>query len=68
MTEIHMHEYTSGNNVWGKEGCPFRNIIRNLCIVSLSSMSIDRRIESKYCSTENHDSCPLFLSRLLRRQ
>jgi hypothetical protein len=48
------------------EGCPYQNILKNMCIASLSFMPLDRMMRSKYCSTEDHDACPIFLSKLLR--
>jgi len=48
------------------EGCPFQDLIKNMCAASLSLMPLDSMVRSKYCCTENHDACPMFLSKLLR--
>ena len=36
------------------------------CSASFSSFVIDRRRALNYCSCEDHDLCPLFLSKVLR--
>jgi hypothetical protein len=44
--------------------CPYKDI--NNCSASLSSMVIDTRIKENYCDNENYDTCPIFLSKMLR--
>jgi hypothetical protein len=45
--------------------CPYNDTSSGLCTASLSGMSTDRK-DSGVCSTENHDDCPIFLSKILR--
>lgn len=47
--------------------CPFSST-SDTCIASLSSMVIDRRKKAECCGTENYDSCPVFLAKVLRRR
>ena len=44
--------------------CPYNGI--NTCMASLSSMLIDDEKRAACCDTENYDSCPMFLSKVLR--
>ena len=46
--------------------CPYNGI--NVCMASLSSMVINSWNNERYCSNENYDNCPLFLSKVLRRR
>lgn len=46
-------------------GCPYNGI--NTCMASLSLMLIDDEKRAACCDTENYDSCPMFLSKVLRR-
>jgi hypothetical protein len=45
--------------------CPY--VSKNVCTASISSMLIDEKISKDCCSTENYDDCPIFLSKMLRR-
>lgn len=45
--------------------CPY--VSKNVCTASISSMLIDEQISKDCCSTENYDNCPIFLSKMLRR-
>ncbi|NWF75034.1 MAG: hypothetical protein HXY53_00430 [Nitrospirae bacterium] len=49
----------------GDNMCPYSSF--NICTASISSMFIDNQIKSDCCETENYDSCPLFLSKVLRK-
>ena len=44
--------------------CPYKD--KNICSASLSSMVIDTRIKENYCDNGNYDTCPIFLSKMLR--
>ncbi len=46
--------------------CPFFDTHQHLCQVAFSGKSLDPRRREKLCATDDHDRCPLFLSRLLR--
>ena len=48
------------------EGCPYRSFAGDICTASVSHMTISVRTVSKYCVTEDHDICPMFLSKMLR--
>ena len=45
--------------------CPFNGV--SVCTASLTSMAIDNQKRASYCSTDNYDNCPLFLSKILRK-
>jgi len=45
--------------------CPYNGI--NTCNASISLMLIDDEKRAACCDTENYDSCPMFLSKVLRR-
>jgi len=45
--------------------CPYRGI--NICDASISSMFIDKRTKKDYCDNDNYDTCPIFLSKILRK-
>jgi hypothetical protein len=47
--------------------CPYVCTATDTCKASLSSMTISSGSKQKYCSNDNYDSCPLFLSRSLRK-
>lgn len=46
--------------------CPFLDTRHHLCQAAFSGRSLDRRRREKVCATDDHDRCPLFLSKLLR--
>ena len=46
--------------------CPFFESRQHLCQAAFSGRSLDRRRGEKLCATDEHDRCPLFLSKLLR--
>jgi len=45
--------------------CPYNGI--HTCKASLSSMAIDDYQRERWCGTDDYDSCPMFLSKVLRR-
>lgn len=47
------------------EKCPYNKC--SVCAASFSQLRIDTLRNKYYCSSENYDDCPLFLSKLLRR-
>lgn len=47
--------------------CPFSIARSNGCAASLSAITVQPHIEHSYCHSENHDNCPLFLSKVLRK-
>jgi hypothetical protein len=64
-----MNMFLTGLNQSGidiyETGCPYNGI--NTCMASLSAMLIDDEKRADCCSTENHDECPIFLSKILRK-
>jgi hypothetical protein len=50
------------------EICPYHNAATDICAASLSSISIDRKRRTGYCSSDNYDNCALFLAKTLRRK
>lgn len=57
----------TGSDLFEDLACPFSST-SDTCIASLSSMVIDERKKTECCGTENYDSCPVFLSKVLRRR
>jgi hypothetical protein len=49
-----------------EQNCPYLCESTNVCAASLSQLMIDARRRSSFCSSENYDSCPIFLARTLR--
>jgi len=48
------------------EMCPYNGV--HVCFASISSMVIDEKEKEDYCSNENYDTCPIFLSMMLRKR
>jgi hypothetical protein len=48
--------------------CPFSDIDTNICAASLSSMIVRPHNRTEYCFSENYDSCPMFLAKMMRRR
>lgn len=48
--------------------CPFEETAGNICSASLSRFSVGYARRAEYCSTENYDACPFFLSRVIRKK
>jgi hypothetical protein len=46
--------------------CPYSGA-SDICGASLSSLSPSLSVRTSYCSSEDYDSCPIFLARALRR-
>ena len=46
--------------------CPYRNGNSIYCSASIMILAISKRQNGAYCSTENYDSCPVFLGKVLR--
>ena len=46
--------------------CPYRNANSVYCSASIMILAISNRQNGSYCSTENYDSCPVFLGKVLR--
>ena len=51
----------------GESGCPFLDP-SVVCNASLTLLMPAERARADYCRSENYDSCPLFLAKLLRRR
>jgi hypothetical protein len=45
--------------------CPYDG--NTTCRASLTSMVIDEHQRRRWCATDDYDSCPMFLSKVLRR-
>ncbi|MEW6569550.1 MAG: hypothetical protein AB1390_00020 [Nitrospirota bacterium] len=45
--------------------CPYNGV--DVCMASLSSMTIDSKKKASCCCTEDFDNCPIFLSKVLRK-
>lgn len=48
--------------------CPFEDRTCNVCSASFSGFYVGTERRMMYCSTENYDSCPFFLSRVIRKK
>ena len=46
--------------------CPFRNSNSTQCSASIMKIAMSKRQTAAYCCTENFDSCPVFLGKVLR--
>ncbi len=46
--------------------CPYRNKDSVYCAASVVRAAISTRQNAAYCSTENFDSCPVYLGKILR--
>jgi hypothetical protein len=46
--------------------CPYKNANSVYCLASVMIFPISNRQNGSYCSTENYDSCPVFLGKVLR--
>ncbi len=46
--------------------CPYRNSNSVYCSASIMTFAISNRQDGAYCSSENYDSCPVFLGKVLR--
>ncbi|HMK56045.1 MAG TPA: hypothetical protein VK448_05350 [Dissulfurispiraceae bacterium] len=46
--------------------CPYHDIASNICTASISSITVDEVRHAGYCSDDNFDDCPIFLSKSLR--
>jgi len=51
---------------FGRAECPFFDGDGSSCRASFSGMPVRRARKRLYCFSEEHDSCPLFLARMLR--
>ncbi len=49
----------------GDNMCPYSSF--NICTASISLIFIDNQTKTDCCNTEDYDSCPLFLSKVLRK-
>ncbi len=49
------------------EVCPFYSWHDSKCLASLHMMSVSAPTARHKCGNEDHDGCPIFLSKMLRR-
>ncbi len=47
--------------------CPYYDKTHGICLASFSGMPIDRVKVSRFCDSEDHDRCAIFLSKILRQ-
>lgn len=66
MESVSSPRFLSHQRLQYREDCPFNHCASGLCVASLSAMAIDRATHTKYCGIDNHDACPIFLSKVLR--
>ncbi len=66
MIHIPVSSVISNGMTLTREGCTYKNTLRCICAASITYLTISDNMKAKYCDTENHDSCPLFLSKLMR--
>jgi hypothetical protein len=48
--------------------CPFDDRACNTCSASLSGFNVGTERRMVFCSTDNYDACPFFLSRVIRKK
>ncbi|PLX94110.1 MAG: hypothetical protein C0621_05960 [Desulfuromonas sp.] len=46
--------------------CPYFRSETESCRLSCDASSLNNRTRRRYCRTEDHEDCPLFLSHMLR--
>jgi len=55
--------------IWHDEDvCPYQNLVADKCMASISSVTLDSNLQTKYCGSDRHEECPLFLSKLMRKK
>jgi len=47
--------------------CPHLGVLDETCRASFTRFPILESTKHRYCSSEDFDSCPMFLSKLIRR-
>lgn len=47
--------------------CPYVNAL-DICTASINLIAVTPYLRASFCGTENHDNCPIFLSKVLRRR
>jgi hypothetical protein len=47
--------------------CPYEDIVTDICRASVSSMNLGLVADLKFCTGEDYDGCPIFLSKILRK-
>jgi hypothetical protein len=47
--------------------CPYYDKSYGICLASFSGMPIDQAKVSRFCDSEDHDLCAIFLSKILRQ-
>ena len=62
------HYAISYRDLGEEHACPFSDKETNICSASLSSMIIGRQKNQVYCSSDNYDNCPMFISKILRKR
>jgi len=46
--------------------CPFQHVSQELCLASTSCDGEPGFVTSRRCGTEGHETCPLYLAKVLR--
>jgi hypothetical protein len=46
--------------------CPYYDDARSVCSASFSGMPVQRARKRLYCQADEHDSCAMYLSKMLR--
>lgn len=61
------HQPTTSSLIFPENAvCPFLDAHQRTCHAAFSTAGLDRRRRETLCSSDEHDRCPLFLSKLLR--
>ncbi len=47
--------------------CPYHSTSTGICAASLTLMIMGPVRAGRYCRSDNYDTCPLFLSKILRK-
>lgn len=47
--------------------CPYVNEL-GICTASINLIAVTPKLKTSFCRTEDHDNCPIFLSKALRRR
>lgn len=64
-------DYNAAGTETAMVACPFEineTGSSNYCAASIMTVATNSYQKKKYCWTDNYDSCPLFLSKVMRKR
>lgn len=66
MMTLEVNSFTARSEKGNEPVCPYCYTAADICMASLSSMSMDTQRRVSYCDSEGYDNCPIFLAKSLR--